>query len=77
LKTLGPIGRLKVRFLSRATDPLKHTVEGGAAFPGITDLLYGVEQLSPAAALTVYEEVKKHISGTVQPFFPKVLFRPM
>jgi hypothetical protein len=68
---------LEWKFLSRATNPLKHTVKGGAAFPGITDLLYGVEQLSPASALTVYEEVKKHISGTVQPFFPKDLFKPM
>jgi hypothetical protein len=36
-----------------------------------------VEQLSPASALTVYEEVKKHISGTLQLFFPKILFKSM
>ena len=43
-----------------------YAATGGSAFPGITDLMYGVDELDPAQAQAVYEAVKKHLSGNSQ-----------
>ena len=42
--------------------PAKFNSYGGAAFPGISDLLHEIEELDPKAKSERYKELKRHVS---------------
>ena len=42
--------------------PSQFNAYGGAAFPGITDLLHEIEDLDDISKKKRYEELKKHLS---------------
>merc|ERR1719369_1783444 len=42
--------------------PAKFNAYGGAAFPGISDLLFGWEKLDNESRVIRFEEIKKHLS---------------
>ena len=42
--------------------PSKFNAYGGAAFPGITDLLHEIEDLASDEKTKRYKELKKHVS---------------
>ena len=42
--------------------PSQFNAYGGAAFPGITDLLHEIEDLDDISKKERYEELKKHVS---------------